>query len=123
MLIVEDSPEIVEAVSLCLQSRWPDIEIDVSASGLRGIEMVRKQPYDCIILDIGLPDVDGFQVLEVARQSTSAPVVIVTARGREADMVRGKQMGAADYIAKPFRARELVQRIGVILEAKKKGPA
>ncbi len=119
MLIVEDSPEIVEAVSLCLQSRWPDIEIEVSASGLRGIDMIKKKPYNCLILDLGLPDIDGFKVLEAARKLTTAPVVIVTARGREADMLRGKEMGAADYIAKPFRAKELVRRIDAILQKRK----
>ena len=115
VLIVEDSPEIVEAVSLCLQLRWPEVDISVAPEGGLGLEMLRAEAIDIVLLDINLPDIDGFEVLERVRSFSDVPVVILTVRGRDDDQARGLEMGADDYIVKPFRPRDLVARVNAVL--------
>lgn len=115
VLIIEDSPEVVEAVSLCLQLRWPESEIVVTAEGARGVETLRTGQFDMLILDINLPDMDGFRVLQEARSFTNVPTIILTVRGKEDDQTRGLEMGADDYIVKPFRPRDLVARVNAVL--------
>src|SRR5512133_506286 len=111
VLIIEDSPEIVEAVSLCLQLRWPESEMLVTAEGKRGIETLKNTPCDFLILDINLPDIDGFNVLQEVRAFSNVPTIILTVRGKEEDQTRGLEIGADDYIVKPFRPRDLVARV------------
>jgi DNA-binding response OmpR family regulator len=115
VLIIEDSPEVVEAVSLCLQLRWPETEIAVSAEGSRGIETMRDGHFDMMLLDINLPDIDGFRVLQEIRAFSNVPTIILTVRGKEDDQARGLEMGADDYIVKPFRPRDLVARVNAVL--------
>ena len=115
VMIIEDSPEIVEAVTLCLQLRWPEAEIAVSAEGGRGVDMIRSSPYELLILDINLPDIDGFRVLQDVRTFSNIPTIILTVRGKEDDQTRGLEMGADDYIVKPFRPRDLVARVNAVL--------
>lgn len=115
VLVIEDSPEVVEAVSLCLQLRWPESEILVSAEGNRGIEMLRANHFDILILDINLPDIDGFRVLQEVRSFSNVPTIILTVRGKEEDQTRGLEIGADDYIVKPFRPRDLVARVNAVL--------
>lgn len=115
VLIIEDSPEVVEAVSLCLQLRWPETEIVVSAEGSRGIDTARDGHFDMLILDLNLPDIDGFTVLQEIRTFSNLPTIILTVRGKEEDQARGLEMGADDYIVKPFRPRDLVARVNAVL--------
>jgi len=77
--------------------------------------MVRTDSIDIVILDINLPDIDGFQVLERIRTFSNVPVIMLTVRGREEDQTRGLEMGADDYIVKPFRPRDLVARVNAVL--------
>ena len=120
VLIIEDSHEVVEAVSLCLQLRWPEVTISTAAEGARGVEILKSEPIDMIILDINLPDIDGFEVLKRVRSFSSVPIVMLTVRGREEDQTRGLEMGADDYIVKPFRPRDLVARVNAILRRSRK---
>ena len=115
VLIIEDNAEVVEAVSLCLQIRWPDADISYSYGGLTGVQMVESQEYDIIILDINLPGINGFEVLKRIRSFSTVPVIILTVRGWEEDQVEGLESGADDYIVKPFRPRELVSRVNSVL--------
>lgn len=115
VLIVEDNAEVVEAVSLCLQLRWPEASILIAAEGYRGIEMLEANSVDIVILDINLPDIEGFQVLERVRSFSNVPVIILTVRGREEDQTKGLEIGADDYIVKPFRPRDLVARVNAVL--------
>lgn len=114
-LIIEDNGDVVEAVSLCLQLRWPEIAISTVAEGNRGIEILRFESFDIIILDLNLPDIDGTDVLREIRSFSSVPVIILTVRGKEDDQARGLELGADDYIVKPFRARDLVARVNAVL--------
>ena len=114
-MIIEDNAEVVEAVSLCLQIRWPDADISYAYGGLTGVQMVEAQEYDILILDINLPGINGFEVLRRIRSFSMVPVIILTVRGWEEDQVEGLELGADDYIVKPFRPRELVSRVNSVL--------
>ncbi len=115
VLIIEDNAEVVEAVSLCLQIRWPDADISFAYGGLTGVQMVESQTYDIVILDINLPGINGFDVLKRIRSFSTVPIIILTVRGWEEDQVEGLELGADDYIVKPFRPRELVSRVNSVL--------
>ncbi|MFC1953151.1 response regulator transcription factor [Chloroflexota bacterium] len=116
VLLVEDSTDIVDIVSVTLQLRWPDIELISSSLGKEGIELARNEHPDIVLLDLGLPDIDGFQVLRSIRDfSLDIPVVILTVRGEETDKIRGLELGADDYITKPFSPGELLARLRALL--------
>lgn len=115
VLIIEDSAEIVEAISLCLQLRWPEVTLSIAAEGTRGIEILQSESFDIVILDLNLPDIDGFKVLGRIRSLSDAPIIIVTVRGEEEDQAKGLEMGADDYIVKPFSPRDLVARVNAVL--------
>ncbi len=115
VLIIEDSPEIAESTSLCLQIRWPEVEVSVAAEGVKGVEMTKSKAFDLVILDINLPDINGFQVLNQIRSFSRVPIIIVTVRGNEHDQAMGLEMGADDYIVKPFRPRDLIARVNAVL--------
>ncbi len=115
VLIIEDSMEVAEAVSLCLQLRWPEVALSIAAEGTRGIEILQSESFDIVILDINLPDIDGFEVLRRIRSFSNVLIIILTVRGKEEDQARGLEMGADDYIVKPFRPRDLVARVNTVL--------
>ena len=114
VLIIEDSVEVIETVSLCLQLRWPEIILSIATDGTRGLEILGSESFDLVILDLNLPDIDGFEVLKRIRSFSNVPVIILTVRGKEDDQARGLEIGADDYIIKPFRARDLVARTNAV---------
>ncbi len=111
LLIVEDDEEIVEAISLAFQIRWPEANIVATPYGKKGIELVESEQPDIVILDLGLPDISGFDVLRKIRQFSEVPIIIVTVRADESDIIKGLEWGADDYIIKPFKQLELIARI------------
>jgi len=111
LLIIEDDEEIIEAISLAFQIRWPEARIVSTHSGGKGIELVEAEAPDIIILDLGLPDMSGFDVLRRVRQFSRIPIIILTVRAEESDVIKGLEWGADDYIIKPFRQLELLARI------------
>ena len=111
VLIVEDDHEIVEIVSLAFEIRWPEAVLVSTHLGEQGVEMVETEGPDVVILDLGLPDISGFDVLREVRRFSSVPILILTVRGEEADVVKGLEWGADDYMVKPFRQLELLSRI------------
>ena len=115
VLIVEDAPDIVEAISLCFELRWPEVKVVSTAKGDKGLTLAETESPDVIILDLGLPDMDGFEVLKDIRSFSNVPIIIVTVRGDEMDRVRGLELGADDYITKPFSHMELLARIKAVL--------
>jgi DNA-binding response OmpR family regulator len=114
-LVIEDSREIVEAVSLCFEFRWPGVAVVSTAKGSEGVELVETESPDVVILDLGLPDISGFEVLRQIRSFSDVPVIILTVRGEETDKVKGLELGADDYIVKPFSHLELLSRVKAVL--------
>lgn len=115
VLIIEDNTEIIEIVAVTLKLRWPEVTLVSSFFGKEGIELVKKESPDIIILDLGLPDIDGFQVLRSIREFSAVAVVILTVRGEETDKIQGLELGADDYIVKPFSPGELLARLRALL--------
>lgn len=115
VLVVDDEPDIVEVVTLTFTLRWPDAEVLHAATGTQGIEFARAESPGIIILDIGLPDMDGFQVCDQVRRFSDVPIIMLTARHDEVDKVRGLELGADDYITKPFSHLELLARARAVL--------
>ncbi len=112
ILIVEDEPEMASALSRGLEEE--DFEVAVCSSGQQGLDVARGQDFDVILLDVMLPDLDGFSVVEQIRQRSETPVLMLTARDALSDVVRGLDSGADDYLTKPFSFRELLSRIRAI---------
>lgn len=111
VLLIEDNTEITETISQIIDLRWPEALLLSAKLGQTGLELARKELPDIIILDLGLPDIDGFQVLRQIRLFSDVLLVILTARGEEDYRIKGLQEGADDYIVKPFSAGELVARM------------
>ncbi len=121
VLIVEDEPGIADTLQYAL--RTDGFEPHWVASGAAALQRQREAPADLVILDVGLPDLNGFEVFRRLREDSDVPVVFLTARADEIDRVVGLELGADDYVAKPFSPRELVARLRVILRRSARGPA
>ena len=115
VLVIEDDPGIIEVVSLCFQLRWSGTSVVSAESGSHGLELVETENPDVVILDIGLPDMDGYGVLKEIRRFSDVPVLMLTVRGEDTDIAKGLEMGADDYITKPFSHIELIARVQAVL--------
>jgi DNA-binding response OmpR family regulator len=113
ILLVDDEQLITDSLSYSLKREGFDVE--VAADGLSALKMVEDQKPDLVVLDLMLPDISGFEVCRRMRTFTSTPVIMLTARGEEIDRVMGLEVGADDYLAKPFSFRELLARIRSML--------
>ena len=109
VLVIDDEPGIRDFVELGLAAEG--FRVAASGTAADGLEQLRREPPDAIILDAGLPDADGFDLLAILRAETDAPIVMLTARGEIEDRVRGLELGADDYIAKPFHFADLLARL------------
>ncbi len=115
VLLIEDNSEIVDIVTITLQLRWAEVTLISTFLGKEGVELAKTEQPDLIMLDLGLPDIDGFQVLRQIRDFSDVPVVILTVRGEEMDKIKGLELGADDYIIKPFSPGELLARMKALL--------
>ena len=115
VLMIEDDPEIIQSVALVLEFRWPDATLVSTFFGEKGVELAKEELPDVIILDLGLPDIDGFEVLRQIRGFSDVPLVILTVRGDETDKIKGMELGADDYIVKPFAPGEFLARVKATL--------
>lgn len=115
ILAVDDEPEVVDVVRLCFNLRWPDAEVIAAGTGQEALTAIEEQAPDLVLLDIMLPDMDGFKVCEEARRFSDVPIIMLTARDAEVERVRGLEMGADDYITKPFSHLELLARSRAVL--------
>ncbi len=115
VVVIDDSPEIIEVVSLCFKLRWSNATVVSASQGAEGLELIEAENPDVVILDVGLPDMDGFQVLREIRLFSQVPVIMLTVRGEDADVARGLEIGADDYITKPFSHIELLARVQAVL--------
>lgn len=113
LLIIEDDANLVEALALYLDTAG--YEVATAADGSEGLQMVYAKLPDLVVLDIMMPKLDGWEVCRRIRGVSDVPIIMLTARGQEAEKVRGLQMGADDYVSKPFSLRELEARIESVL--------
>lgn len=114
-LIVDDDRSIVEAVTIGLQFQWQDAEVQSAADGEAGLSLFNRLHPDVTLLDVNMPRMNGFEVLQQIRLVSDAPVLMLTARGDEMSKVRGLELGADDYLVKPFSHLELFARIKAVL--------
>jgi two-component system KDP operon response regulator KdpE len=122
VLIVDDDPDIVEAVGICFALRWPDAQVVDAPDAETALQRFSEENPDVVILDLGLPDRNGFEVCAKIRETSNVPIVMLTARGDEMNKVRGLEMGADDYVTKPFSHLELLARIKAVLRRAATGP-
>ena len=113
ILIVDDEPNILATLAPLLRSRG--YEVNTAMTGRAALESVERENPDLIVLDLGLPDIDGVEVTKFVRDGRSTPIVVLSARGAEGDKVRALDAGADDYVTKPFGAEELLARVRVAL--------
>ena len=113
ILIVDDEPNILATITPLLRARGYDVL--TAMSGHAALEAVHRDAPDLVILDLGLPDIDGVEVCTQIRESRSTPIVVLSARGGENDKVRALDAGADDYVTKPFGTEELLARVRVAL--------
>jgi two-component system KDP operon response regulator KdpE len=121
VLIVDDEPSILATMAPLLRSRG--YEVSTAMSGKTCLESVGRVDPDLIILDLGLPDMDGVEVCRLVRDGSSTPILVLSARGAEADKVGALDAGADDYVTKPFGSEELLARIRVALRRVEASPA
>ena len=112
ILVVDDEERMVRFIRMNLEH--DGFQVMEAFNGKQAIDKMRDTP-DLVLLDVMMPDIDGFEVLETIREVSSVPVIMLTARGEEDDRVRGLELGADDYITKPFSPRELVSRVKAVL--------
>ncbi|MGL4650732.1 MAG: response regulator [Caldilineaceae bacterium] len=113
ILVVEDEPALVETLEYTLSRQGYDVS--VAMDGLAALETARREQPDLIVLDLMLPRMDGYEVCRVLRQEMSVPILMLTARTDEVDKIVGLEVGADDYMTKPFSMRELTARVKALL--------
>jgi DNA-binding response OmpR family regulator len=119
VLVVEDEPRIAAIAADYL--RHAGYDVTIAADGAQGLELASTSRPDLVVLDLRLPNVDGFDVARVIRERSAVPIIMVTARVEEADRLRGLEIGADDYVTKPFSPRELVARVKAVLRRASRG--
>jgi two-component system KDP operon response regulator KdpE len=115
ILVIDDEPDVIESVRLGFTLQWREIDVIGAASGESGLDAVEHERPDIVLLDIGLPDLDGFEVLRQIRAFSDVPVVMLTAHDDSMDKVKGLELGADDYVTKPFNHLELMARVKAVL--------
>lgn len=115
ILVMDDDPQILEALTIGFQLQWQDAQVIAASTGDAGLRAFDTHDPDIVVLDITMPDTSGFTVLETIRRVSDVPIIILTARGDEIDQVRGLELGADDYVVKPFSHLALVARIKAVL--------
>lgn len=116
VLIVDDEPRMRELIRLYLSAEF---DVAEAGDGLAALRQIRQAEPDLILLDVMMPNLDGWETLERIREESAIPVILLTARGDVPDRVQGLRLGADDYIAKPFDGRELAARIQAVLRRTK----
>ena len=115
ILVVDDEPDVVESVRLGFTLQWREVDVLGAGTGEAALDVVERDHPDIVLLDIGLPDIDGFEVIRQIRAFSDVPVVMLTARDDAMDKVKGLELGADDYVTKPFNHLELMARVKAVL--------
>ncbi len=122
VLIIEDEKSIIDAINLAFEFRWPGVSLVPATTGKKGIELVKAESPDIVILDLNLPDMSGFDVLKSVREFSSVPVIILTVRSEDEDVLKGLELGADDYVIKPFNYMTLLARVKAVLRRSESVP-
>ncbi len=115
ILVVDDAPDVVESVRLGFTLQWREVEVIGAETGEKALDLLEQDPPDLILLDVRLPEVDGYEVLRQIRAFSDVPVIMLTARDDALDLVKGLELGADDYVTKPFNHLELLARVKAVL--------
>ena len=113
ILVVDDEPAVSDL--LVYNLRKAHYEVMIAANGQEALQQARQTPPDLILLDLMIPEVDGLDVCRELRKTSDVPIIMITARGEEIDRVVGLELGADDYVTKPFSVRELMARVKAVL--------
>jgi len=113
ILVVDDEPRMVDFVRVSLENAG--FHVVEATDGAEALERIKTELPDLVLLDVGLPEIDGFDVLREVRRASSTPVIMVTVRSDEADKIRGLELGADDYVTKPYSPGELIARMKAVL--------
>ena len=115
ILVVDDDPQILNALTIGFRLQWPGRTVIPAGDGTAGLRSFFEHSPDVVLLDVGMPDRSGYEVLEEIRRVSDTPVIMLTARSEETDQVQGLELGADDYVVKPFGHLALVARIKAVL--------
>src|SRR5713226_6024126 len=115
ILVVDDDPQILDAVTVGFQLQWQDCTVLPATDGDKGLEAFYEHEPDVVVLDVAMPGKNGFEVLKEIRRISDVPVIMLTAHGEEMQQVRGLELGADDYVVKPFSHLALLARIKAVL--------
>jgi two-component system, OmpR family, KDP operon response regulator KdpE len=113
ILVIDDEPQILRALRINLRVR--NYEVDTAATGTQALQVAARHPPDLVILDLGLPDLDGVEVIEGLRGWTQAPIIVLSGRADSTDKVQALDAGADDYVTKPFGMEELLARMRAVV--------
>ena len=123
LLIAEDDPDIAQVVAFGVRMAWPDCQVTVAASGQDALRRFDEEHPDLVILDVSMPPPDGFEVCRRIRQTSRVPILMLTVRDATLDKVRALDLGADDYLTKPFDHLELLARLRALVRRSSEPPA
>lgn len=121
LLIVDDEERIRKLIAK--YALFEGYEVAEAENGMQAVEMARKDPGDLVILDIMMPELDGFSAAREIRKVSDVPIIFLSARGEEYDKIHGFELGVDDYVVKPFSPRELMMRVGAVLRRSRSSSA
>ncbi len=113
VLVVDDEPRMIRFIRMNLELEG--YHVVEAGNGIEALDQVRKHMPDLVVMDIMMPKMDGFETLDLLREISTVPVILLTVKGEEEDRIRGLELGADDYVTKPFSPRELVSRVNAVL--------
>jgi DNA-binding response OmpR family regulator len=115
ILVVDDAPEVIEAVTVSFSLQWRETDVVGACGGESALDVVEREHPDMVLLDIAMPGMDGFETLRRIREFSDVPVIMLTAKDSVLDKVKGLELGADDYVTKPFDHLELLARVKAVL--------
>ncbi len=115
LLLIEDDETTVESIKLCLEICEPEASITSISKGLEALALLKTEVYDAVLVDLGLPDIDGTEVIEKLRCFSKIPVIVLSARHSPEVVSKALELGANDYVTKPFDYRNLLKRLKILI--------